>query len=500
MALIDLKSNLAYNGETVDNIKNDNQTGFTAFRKQGDETEFVQSTRGVDSQFNQNIGGTNTTNGVFQSNQEQNVAGQSNLTDFSRPDVNSTFNKLAPAPGSDLLSTITSGIVGRVVSQFSAVDESVGFLASPKGALFVGKQIFAQKKNPFSFTRRYDILSVPKSLARGINEVPRHKGGNKSFTIGPEEAAARGSLAADDITYKDLQKVNQDIIFSSNRSSRTTPGRRLSTKITDEKLSYGLRTPTYLEKESELSEDFIKFWVKDPQTSRIVQLPAYLTDITDNSSAEFSPTRYIGRADQVYVYSGYNRSVSFGFRVAALTRGDVPMIWRKIGALKSMTLPAYEDNVIQNDNELRPVAPFVELTIGNYFVNQPGFFSSVNVTIPQNSSWETEKGYELTHIADVSLEFTYIGKQLPRLTGKQYDIEYEQDVARERELTRIKAERLIAQDKLKEEGIQLNPKIGPSGGIQGATGTQRTQGFGTALGGTPGLSTSPLPTSLRGDD
>ena len=33
---------------------------------------------------------------------------------------------------------------------------------------------------------------------------------------------------------KILQKVNQDIIFSSNRSSRTTPGRRLSTKITDE--------------------------------------------------------------------------------------------------------------------------------------------------------------------------------------------------------------------------------------------------------------------------
>ena len=217
----------------------------------------------------------------------------------------------------------------------------------------------------------------------------------------------------------------------------------------------------------------------------------------------------------MFVYSGYTRNISFGFRVAALNRGDVPMMWRKVEALKSLTLPAYQDDVIENDDDLRMVAPFVELSLGNYFVNQPGFFSSVNVTIPQTSTWEIEKGYELSHIADVSVEYTFIGKEVPRLTGKQYDIEYEQEVAkakedaaRQAEVDRIRAERLIAQDKLKEEGIKLNPKLSPSGGIKGATGEQRTQGFGSSLGGgtpiagatgTPGLSTSPLPTKLGGN-
>ena len=153
---------------------------------------------------------------------------------------------------------------------------------------------------------------------------------------------------------------------------------------------------------------------------------------------------------------------------------------------------------IQNDNELRPVAPFVELTLGNYFVGQPGYFSSVNVTIPQNSSWEIEPGYELTHMADVTIEFTYIGKRLPRLTGKQYDIDYEQDVSRTREVERIVSERLEAQKKKEEESRKLNfdTTLNVNAGV---TGGQRTQGFGTALGGTPGV-ISPLPTSLGGDD
>ena len=58
--------------------------------------------------------------------------------------------------------------------------------------------------------------------------------------------------------------------------------------------------------------------------------------------------------------------------------------------------------------------------LGNYFVAQPGFFSSVNVTIPQNSTWEID-GLELSHICDVSVEFTFIGKKIPSLENRQYE-------------------------------------------------------------------------------
>jgi hypothetical protein len=471
MALIDLKSNLSYRGERVDNLDNTHQSGFTSNRKQGDETEFKLSVpRGVDSIFNERIGGSNTGGTEdFKINQRSNTGRDSTLDDLPRPNVNTTFNKIAPAPGNDLLSTVTSGIVGRVVRQFTSAFDALSFLATPKGVLFVAKQGIAQSRNKYQFTGAYDPLSVPKALKGNIGEVPRHIGGGGSTTSIAGIGEQYGKEFAREVEST-LYPRNQKQVAGNDNPLTVNPTRRISYKISDEPISYGLRTPIYLDKKSKISSDFIKFFVKDPQTARVIQFPAYLNDITDNSSAEYTPTRYIGRADQVFVYSGYTRNISFGFKVAALNRGDVPMMWRKIEALKSLTLPAYQDDVIENDDDLRMVAPFVELSLGNYFVNQPGFFSSVNVTIPQTSTWEIEKGYELSHIADVSVEYTFIGKKVPRLTGKQYDIEYEQDAARQAEVNRIRAERLIAQDKLKEEGIKLNPKLSP-------TGAQRTQGF-----------------------
>jgi hypothetical protein len=168
--------------------------------------------------------------------------------------------------------------------------------------------------------------------------------------------------------------------------------------------------------EDTLPEDFIKFRIKDVNTGRIIQFPAYLDDITDNSSAEYTPTRYIGRADQTYVYSGYTRSISFGFKVAALSEMDLPVMWNKIDYLKQLTLPLYDKGLLgEEDTEPRPKAPFVELTIGDLYVGQPGYFSSINLTIPQSSNWETKEGHQLTHICNVSVDFTYIGKKLPKL-------------------------------------------------------------------------------------
>tara|TARA_E500000318_G_scaffold112040_1_gene133565 strand:- start:3070 stop:4350 length:1281 start_codon:yes stop_codon:yes gene_type:complete len=374
------------------------------------------------------IGGTNTDDGTFKTKQGDNTERTSQLTGFERPEVNTIFNRLAPAPSDDLLSTLTSGLVGRVVSQFRGVAESAGFLASPKGALFIARQDTAQKKNKFSFTKRYDALSVPKALASEINEVPRHMFGNKSFTLGDDKTELRGTVANENTTLEDLQPVNQAIIFRSNRGIRKTPGRRISTKISDERVSWNLSADVlgfnnYYNVEG-LPKDFIKFYINDVTTDKVIQFPAYLNDITDNSSAEFNPTRYIGRADQVYVYSGYSRNISFGFRVAALTRGDIPMMWKKIDHLKQLTLPSYQTNVIQNDNEERPIAPIVELTIGDLYKEQPGFFSSVNITMPQSSNWETEDGFQVTHICDVSVEFTFIGKRVPQLAYSPQLFEY----------------------------------------------------------------------------
>jgi hypothetical protein len=55
------------------------------------------------------------------------------------------------------------------------------------------------------------------------------------------------------------------------------------------------------------------------------------------------------------------------------------------------------------------------------FKNTPGYFESVNVTIPESTSWEIIEGAQFPHMCDISCTFQYIGRELPATTSINYD-------------------------------------------------------------------------------
>ena len=351
------------------------------------------------------VGGSNNPEGNFKINQSENIRGTS---DFRSKD--SQFDDKVQA---------TSGKIPPIVAGTQQSLETIEKVAkSPQYGLFLTKQFVLQQLNASDKTRIYNPLSTLGGLS----------------TLDPTEVFDQRHFGGEDPDNKPVDVVTQKIEYAIPGVNTKLGIERFNQKdkrpskrtIDATEVSYGLSfdvakgdTDT-----SKLPEDFIKFYIKDIVGNRIIQFPAYLTDITDNSSAEYNPTRYIGRADQVYVYSGYTRSISFGFRVAALQAGDIHMMWKKVDHLKRLVLPQYSDQVFQvkqSKSTLRPVAPFAELTIGDLFRNQVGVFDSINVTIPQNSSWETEDGYQLTHMCDVQCEFKFIGNKVPSLDTKQYD-------------------------------------------------------------------------------
>ena len=92
--------------------------------------------------------------------------------------------------------------------------------------------------------------------------------------------------------------------------------------------------------------------------------------------------------------------------------------------LKGLVHPQFKE--FKNDSGesvglgTRPVAPIIYLTIGDMFVNTPGFFKSINVTVPENTNWETKDGLQFPHVCDVSFDFQYIGKETPTMLSKNY--------------------------------------------------------------------------------
>ena len=153
-----------------------------------------------------------------------------------------------------------------------------------------------------------------------------------------------------------------------------------------------------------------------------------ISGITDNSQASYNKIQYIGRPDSVHVYQNFGRSISFNLKVVATNENELGIIWQKVSAMKGLTQPSfkpffYDSKRVVGTGEkfTRPTAPYVYLTIGDMFKNTPGYFESVNVTIPEAASWEIIEGAQFPHMCDISCTFTYIGRELPATTSINYD-------------------------------------------------------------------------------
>ena len=60
---------------------------------------------------------------------------------------------------------------------------------------------------------------------------------------------------------------------------------------------------------------------------------AYLTDLSDDVSAEWNDVKYAGRGEKFYVYNGFSRTINVSFKVAALSAAEMEPMYRKLNHL-----------------------------------------------------------------------------------------------------------------------------------------------------------------------
>jgi hypothetical protein len=176
-----------------------------------------------------------------------------------------------------------------------------------------------------------------------------------------------------------------------------------------------------------LPKDFIKFRIRDAVNGKWLIFPAHMGTITDTVTPTWTPEKYIGRPDSIHLYGGTDRSVSFDFKVAAFTKQEIPIIQEKMNYLMGLGYPTYK-KIMDTDDEERPVAPYIYLTIGDLFNNTPGYFSSIAITIEENATWEIDDKFQIPQVFSVSVEFVHVGKYLPQTLGKHYEVPWLKDI------------------------------------------------------------------------
>ena len=131
-----------------------------------------------------------------------------------------------------------------------------------------------------------------------------------------------------------------------------------------------------------INKDLIKFYFYDIYNQKYIPFRATVKGISERSVSSWDDFQYIGNADKVYNYKGFTRGLGFSFNVVAMSVKEMLPMWQRINYLMGLTKPAnYKNGFI--------VPPLVMMTIGDIYNNQPIVINSINMTIPDNATWET---------------------------------------------------------------------------------------------------------------
>jgi hypothetical protein len=206
------------------------------------------------------------------------------------------------------------------------------------------------------------------------------------------------------------------------------------------------------------NSNIIKFAISivnndDPLKRDWIFFRAYIDSFSDSYTAEWNPYNYINRAESMYRYKGFGRSISLGFKIAAQSRAELLPLYQKLNRLASSTAPDYSDVGFMRGN-------LIYLTVGDWLTDTPGILNGITLTISEGTPWEIardDKGniqsdiLQLPHIIEVSgFEFTPIHNFVPKY--KEYFISNKKDFN-----DALKAQEKSANKKLLPEPPPLPP-------------------------------------------
>jgi hypothetical protein len=222
--------------------------------------------------------------------------------------------------------------------------------------------------------------------------------------------------------------------FRGDRVNAVDFGKRTLASLYRWKPSFG-ETILGINKTQNDTQDFIKFYFTGPKIHNgadgvyddVMVFRATITTLEESYQAGWQQVPMIGRADPNYHYSSYSRDLSLSFVVAATDRDEMKPIYRKLNALAGYTAPSYDSNTIGLKG------PWMRMTIGDLFVQQPVIIESLSYTLHDTDTiWEINieddpEMMQTPHRVSISMNLKVITDYLPEKGGQFYTLAKEND-------------------------------------------------------------------------
>ena len=219
----------------------------------------------------------------------------------------------------------------------------------------------------------------------------------------------------------DVYKQNANTLL--DKTSLTTIDPQSAAGIGVDKVNlipYGTREEAKVDGKDESTLDFIPFRFKDVVGNKVIVFRAILSGITDTFTPEYSSERYVGRPDNVYVYQGTTREISFTLDIYPKSDQELPVLWEKMNYLAGLTYP-HVANATGGGQGM--ISPICELTMGDMYKDAPGYISGLTYTVQESGTWETTFT-KLPKYIQASVTFVYIGNEQLQADGKHYGVDW----------------------------------------------------------------------------
>jgi hypothetical protein len=151
-------------------------------------------------------------------------------------------------------------------------------------------------------------------------------------------------------------------------------------------------------------------------TGKILAFRAFINSINESITPNWQQETFYGRIDPVSTYRNTGRTFDVTFRVVSFSQDGLKIMWKKINQFCKMLYPSYKDSRLF-------AGPIARMRIGDLCATDdgrglPGFFTSVNFSYDESTTWEMSNlnGLDkVPHVAIISFSYQVIHEKNPEL-------------------------------------------------------------------------------------
>ena len=132
--------------------------------------------------------------------------------------------------------------------------------------------------------------------------------------------------------------------------------------------------------------DLVKFRIavidnNNPSFKTYIHFRAFIDSMSDSFTSDWEAQKFMGRGENFYKYSGFDRSISLSWTVAAQSKQELIPMYQKLNYLASVCAPDYSDAGYMRGN-------LISLTVGGWCYEQVGIMKGITLEVPTESPWE----------------------------------------------------------------------------------------------------------------